>query len=105
MNPLAASFVAKGLLILMTRSSVATGLAHSKLISWTDQMLTRRAVFWHIYIYPSLVYNMIWFVAFERCRQLSLLWKRQKFKYNLRYTDEAQYKVETCIHETRIETR
>ncbi len=42
---LAAGFAAKGLLILMTSSSGATGLAHSKLILWTDQMLTRREVF------------------------------------------------------------
>ncbi len=37
MTLLATGFVAKRLLIRMASSSVTTGLAHSKLIIWTDQ--------------------------------------------------------------------
>ncbi len=62
MTQLPASFAVKGLLISMTRSFVATGLAHSILIVWFDQMLTRR--------------------------QLSLLRRRQKAKRYLQCTDE-----------------
>ncbi len=47
MTLIAADYAAKGLLIFMTCSFVATGLAHSKLITRTDQMLTRRAMFRH----------------------------------------------------------
>ncbi len=48
---LSAGFAAKGLFILMTCSSVATGLAHSKLIILTDQTLTRGAMFRHKFVY------------------------------------------------------
>ncbi len=48
MTPLAAGFAAKDLLILTTSSSVATGLPHLKFIIWADQMLNRRAMFWHL---------------------------------------------------------
>ncbi len=50
-------WVLKSLLLLMISSSVATGLAHSKLIIWTDQML--------IYL-PKLVCGFwsVWTVVF-----------------------------------------
>ncbi len=51
MTQLAAGFAAKGLLFLMTSSSVATGLAHPKCIIRSDQMLTRRAMFRYITCY------------------------------------------------------
>ncbi len=96
---LAAGFAAKSLLlILMTSSSVATGSAHSKLIIWTDQMLTRRAMFRLINIYPIFVYYMRWFVASDQFRQLSLLWRRYKFKDHSRFIDEAQNKAEARIY-------
>ncbi len=44
-DPVSNQFAAKGLLILITSSSVVTGLAHSKPIIWTDHMLTRRVMF------------------------------------------------------------
>ncbi len=47
--------VVKGQRILTTSNSVASGLAHSKLIIWADQMLIRRAIFRDIYTYPSFV--------------------------------------------------
>ncbi len=51
MTPLAAGFTAKGILIVMTSSSVATGLAQSKLVICSVQMLTRRAMFRDIVIH------------------------------------------------------
>ncbi len=56
MTLLAAGFVAKGEIILMTSSSVATGLAHTKLIIGIDKILTQRAMFRQItncHFYPT----------------------------------------------------
>ncbi len=43
-DPINNRFAAKGLLILITSISVATGFVHSKLISWTDQ---QSGIPWH----------------------------------------------------------
>ncbi len=61
----------------------------------TDKMLTRRTMLRRIYIYPSCVYYMTWFVASDQVRQLSLLRRRHKATVNLQCTDEAQNKPET----------
>ncbi len=95
MAQLAAGFAAKGPLILMTSSSVATGLTHLMLNIWPGQMLTRRAAFRDIKTYLSCIFYMSWFVASD---QLSLLWRRHKFKANLQCTDEAQNKTETRVY-------
>ncbi len=50
MTLLAAGFAAKGLLIVMTSSSVATGLAQSKRVIWSIQMLRDIAI--QAYNYP-----------------------------------------------------
>ncbi len=55
----AANFAAKGLLILMTSISVATGLAHSKLVIRLVQMLTRRAMFRDIYSYLNARFALL----------------------------------------------
>ncbi len=52
-NLVSSRFTAEGLLILMTSSSVATGLAHLKLIIRTEQILTRRAVLCHVVIHSK----------------------------------------------------
>ncbi len=90
-------FAAKGLLIHMPSNSVATGLAHSKLIIRTGQTLTRRAMTWHIYmfIFAWIVY-MTWVGLWLPIRQLSSLWRPHKVKAKLRCTEEDQNKAERC---------
>ncbi len=56
-DPVSNQFAAKRLLILITCSSVVTGLAHSKLIIWTDHMLTRRVMFRYRTIIVLLLEN------------------------------------------------
>ncbi len=56
------------LLILMTSGSVATGLAHSKLINWPDQIIIRRALVRHIV--PELA------CSFRSVETVFLLWRR-----------------------------
>ncbi len=73
----------------MMGNSVATGLTHSQLIIWPGQLLTRRAAFRDIKTYPSCVFYMSWFEASDQFKQLSLLWRRHKFKAKLRHADEA----------------
>ncbi len=75
----------------MMSSSVAMGLAHSTLIIWTDQMFTRRAMSCDIKTYPIFVFSMSWFAASDQFRQLSLVWRRHKFKAKLRHAETHVY--------------
>ncbi len=47
------------LLILVTSRFVSTGSAHSKLIIWIDQVLTRRTMFRHFHIRHNVIYSII----------------------------------------------
>ncbi len=102
MTLIAADFIAKILLILLVSRSVVTGSAHSELIIWSVDTLPRRAMFDDIYIYlfiyPSIIYCMSWFVAFDQLRQLCLLWRRHNFKANLRHTNEAQIRQKKRVY-------
>ncbi len=64
-----AGFAAKRPPILMASSPGAAGLAHSKLITLSVQLLTRRVMFRDIHIYMSY---MNWLVPSDQFRQLSL---------------------------------
>ncbi len=44
------------------------------------------------------IYYMSLFEASVQFRQLSLLWRRHKFKAELQYTDEARNKAETRVY-------
>ncbi len=67
MTLLAIGLAAKRLPILMTSSPGAAGLAHSKLITLSVQLLTRRVMFRDTYMT-----HMSWSVSSDQFRQLSL---------------------------------
>ncbi len=88
-NSVCILFAAKGLLILMTISSVVTRLAQSKVIIWNEYILIPISVLLYMYLF-GFIHEMRRCTAFDRLRQRSLLWRRPNFKAKLRRTAKAQ---------------